>query len=298
MSDCIINPITGRAIKKTGATYKQLVKKENASKTLQSTIKRKLTKKPEPEKKKEEASKVLQGAVKRKLAKKPEPPKKFGFEDLPSDVKRIISGNVKQNKNRKDMIKDAKEKLKGYKLAGYTKMTNEELYDWVYGGKLDEAVEKLDKKNEELERKNYEKEMNSSFHKLYEENYYSWNSNFMAYEKNYSDNVDISKKDGFDLLSFLRRNEDDIEMVDAYLDDKYNSYLLYHLYGLEKFIFEIIPKEKSRLSRVYDTDGWTNNKIKSMDESMNEFLKKKGFKINGLKINYLTFSEWQFKNKK
>ena len=125
----VLNPLTGRMIDANGATAKSIKQKKGKVSVLEAAIKRKLTKPPEPpkpapvpetktkrtyitKKKKEEASKVLQGAVKRALAKKPEPPKpapkKFGFEDLDEDVKRIISGNVKQNKSRKEMNKDLK----------------------------------------------------------------------------------------------------------------------------------------------------------------------------------------------
>lgn len=92
MSDCAINPITGRAIKKTGATYKKLKKQ---TEVLESKVEAKNVKKEYDEKKK--ASTTLQSAIKRKLTKKPEPPKptkKYGFEDLPSDVKNLITDKV------------------------------------------------------------------------------------------------------------------------------------------------------------------------------------------------------------
>ena len=292
MSDCAINPLTGRAIKKSGATYKQLEKKKNKVGVLENVIKAKKDKEEYDEKKK--AGTVLQAVVKRKLTKKPAPKpapaKKFGFEDLDEGVKDMISGMVKKNKNRKDMIKDAKEKLKGYKLPGYTKLSNEELYDWVYGGKLDEAVKKL-------ARTNYEKEMKSSFNNLFKEKDINWRVDYMDNEDNYRNNIDTSKKDGFDLLSFLRRNEDNVESVDAYLDVNRNKYLLYRTYNDEGYLFEIIPKNGSRLSAVFDTDGWTTDKIEVLKYSMKEFLKREKFKINGFKISYLPFLEW-FKNEK
>jgi len=183
---CIINPATGRAVKTTtrlgkklmaqaqqlddeykggkvlkaaakrAAVQKEAVAKNKAGGVLAAAAKRAAVQKEAVAKNK--AGGVLAAAAKRAMTKKPEPTKpdkKFGFEDLPGDVKDIITGVVKKNKNRKDMIKDAKEKLKGYKLPGYTKMSNEELYDWVYGGKLDKAVAELDKKNaEKQEEKN------------------------------------------------------------------------------------------------------------------------------------------------
>ena len=97
MSDCAINPITGRAIKKTGATYKKLKKQ---TEVLESKVEAKNVKKEYDEKKK--ASTTLQSAIKRKLAKKPEPSKKFGFEDLPSDVKNIITDKVYENMSDKN----------------------------------------------------------------------------------------------------------------------------------------------------------------------------------------------------
>lgn len=94
-----VNPLTGRAIKTSGATYKKLMEKEKKTKTIQASIKSKKAQSNFAEKK--EASKVLQGVIKRTLAKKPEPPKpetkKFGFEDLPEDLKVKISGMVRGN---------------------------------------------------------------------------------------------------------------------------------------------------------------------------------------------------------
>lgn len=132
------------------AQAQQLDDEVKGGKVLKAAAKRAAVQKEAGAKK--EAGGKIAAAAKRAVVKKPEPPKpakKFGFEDLPGEVKDLITGVVKKNKNRKDMIKDAKEKLKGYKLPGYTKMTNEELYDWVYGGKLDKAVAELDEKNAE-----------------------------------------------------------------------------------------------------------------------------------------------------
>lgn len=160
---CIINPQTGRAVKTTTALGKKLMGQAQqlddeykGEKVIKTAAKRALAQKEAGDKNK--AGGVLAAAAKRAMAKKPEPPKpakKFGFEDLPGDVKNLITGVVKKNKSRKEMNKDVKEKLKGYKLPGYTKMTNEELYDWVYGGKLDKAIAELEKKKaEKQEEKN------------------------------------------------------------------------------------------------------------------------------------------------
>jgi len=78
---------------------------------------------------------------------------------------------------------------------------------------------------------------------------------------------------------------------------RYNKYLLYRTYNDEGYLFEIIPKNGSRLSAVFDTDGWTTDKIEVLKYSMKEFLKREKFKINGFKISYLPFLEW-FKNEK
>jgi len=118
MSDCAINPITGRAIKKTGATYKKLKKQ---TEVLESKVEAKNVKKEYDEKKK--ASTTLQSAIKRKLAKKPEPSKKFGFEDLPSDVKNIITDKVYENMSDKELLKYLKERMNKLNMTypGYTK---------------------------------------------------------------------------------------------------------------------------------------------------------------------------------
>jgi hypothetical protein len=129
--DCYVNPLTGRAIKTSGATYKKLMEKEKKTKTIQSLIKSKKAQSNFAEKK--EASKVLQGAIKRTLAKKPEPPKpetkKFGFEDLPGDVKGIITDKVYENMTEKELLNYLKERMKKLNMTypGYTKYNKVQL---------------------------------------------------------------------------------------------------------------------------------------------------------------------------
>ena len=76
MDKQVINPLTGRLISTTGTTYKQLLKKDAKATTLQ--------------------------AIFRRIAIKKSKPKKFGYEDLPEDVKALISKNVKANINEFD----------------------------------------------------------------------------------------------------------------------------------------------------------------------------------------------------
>ena len=71
MDKQVINPLTGRLISTTGTTYKQLLKKDAKATTLQ--------------------------AIFRRIAIKKSKPKKFGYEDLPEDIKALISKNVKAN---------------------------------------------------------------------------------------------------------------------------------------------------------------------------------------------------------
>ena len=149
MSDnCVINPLTNRPIKKGGAIYNKLLKKgllDNAEKDCIVNEKTgravRASGKVGKEVIKRDAGTKIAGAIKRKLAKKPEPPKpetpkpikKFGFEDLPSDVKDIISGVVKQQKSRYSMNKQIKDFLYYTGLKNpYNKLTDEELYDVLY----------------------------------------------------------------------------------------------------------------------------------------------------------------------
>jgi hypothetical protein len=76
MDKQVINPLTGRLISTTGTTYKQLLKKDAKATTLQ--------------------------AIFRRIAIKKSKPKKFGYEDLPEDIKALISKNVKANINEFD----------------------------------------------------------------------------------------------------------------------------------------------------------------------------------------------------
>ena len=184
--DCHINPLTGRAIKTSGATYKKLMEKEKKATTIQASIQSKKAQSNLNEKK--DAVNKLKAVVKRSTTKKPDPPKKFGFGDLTDDVKGLISGMVKKNKNRKEMLKDLKEKLKGIKLPGYTKMTNDELYDYIYSGKLDKEIEKLNKKNAEKEKKNAEQKEQNQILSLFHggDNWYGNRSYFKQQVVKYS----------------------------------------------------------------------------------------------------------------
>ena len=131
---CHINPLTGRAIKTSGITYKKLMEKEEKTKKLQATIKSKKAQSDLNEKK--EAVNKLKAVVKRSTTKKPDPPKKFGFEDLPGDVKELISGKIQKQKKRKEMLKDL------HNLFDYTNLDNgfkqfkklkdDELYNALY----------------------------------------------------------------------------------------------------------------------------------------------------------------------
>ena len=118
---CHINPLTGRAIKTSGITYKKLMEKEEKTKKLQATIKSKKAQSDLNEKK--EAVNKLKAVVKRSTTKKPDPPKKFGFEDLPSDVKNLITDKVYDNMSDKELLNYLKERMNKLNMTypGYTK---------------------------------------------------------------------------------------------------------------------------------------------------------------------------------
>ena len=107
-----LNPLTNRKIKTDGITYKKLQIKQTNAPTLQAAIKRNVDSEKLKETKK--ATVLLSSVLKRAVTKKPEAkppdpkpkakpkvkkvkPTKYGFEDLPEDVKNIISKNVKNN---------------------------------------------------------------------------------------------------------------------------------------------------------------------------------------------------------
>ncbi len=103
----VFNPLTGRMINASGATAKSV-------------------------KQKQEKVSVLEAVIKRKLTKKPEPPKKFGFEDLPEDLKGKISGIVKKNKSPPPLRfyeEDELKKLKKDKLVSLFIEGFEKRYD-------------------------------------------------------------------------------------------------------------------------------------------------------------------------
>lgn len=68
--DCHINPLTGRAIKTSGATYKKLMEKEKKATTIQASIQSKKAQSNLNEKK--EAVNKLKAVVKRTTTKKPD----------------------------------------------------------------------------------------------------------------------------------------------------------------------------------------------------------------------------------
>ena len=68
--DCHINPLTGRAIKTSGATYKKLMEKEKKATTIQASIQSKKAQSNLNEKK--EAVNKLKAVVKRSTTKKPD----------------------------------------------------------------------------------------------------------------------------------------------------------------------------------------------------------------------------------
>lgn len=109
----ILNPLTGRMIDTRGATAKKLVKQKQKTSVIESVLKRKLTQRAQNDNKK--AITTLQSAIKRKLTQKPKKP--VGFEDMPEDVKNIITKYVmnkdnsfekdKGNENSYDNFQDA-----------------------------------------------------------------------------------------------------------------------------------------------------------------------------------------------
>lgn len=135
--DCAINPLTNRPIKKGGAIYNRLLKKglldnpktdcvinEKTGRAVRSSGKvgKKIAEK-------KEAGGKLAGAIKRKLTKKPEPPKKLGFEDLPVDVKDLITDKVYENMTQKELLNYLKERMNKLNMTypGYTKYNKEQL---------------------------------------------------------------------------------------------------------------------------------------------------------------------------
>lgn len=142
----ILNPLSGRMIDPRGATAKSVNVKIQASRKLQAIIRRQITEKPEPEPKPKQVKEkkiifnpltgrkvdadgvvgkkviqqkqkalVLEGAIKRKLTKKPKKP--VGFEDIPEDVKNIITNYVyidrsfEEDEEDKVVMQDWKEVL-------------------------------------------------------------------------------------------------------------------------------------------------------------------------------------------
>lgn len=132
MTDCIINPLTKRAIKKNGATYKQLEKKKNKVAVLENVLKAKKDKDEYDEKK--QAGIILQSAIRRKNAKLPEKVEeqndnKVGWEDMPDDVKNMITGKYYESMDEKQLRKILKIKQdeNNFMYVGYTKFNKEKL---------------------------------------------------------------------------------------------------------------------------------------------------------------------------
>jgi hypothetical protein len=292
--DCHINPLTGRAIKTSGVTYKKLMEKEKKVTTIQASIQSKKAQSNLNQKK--DAVNKLKAVVKRKTAKKPDPPKKFGYEDLPGDVKGLISGMVKKNKNRKEMLKDLKEKAQGYKLPGYTKMTNEELYDYIYSGKLDKEVEKLNKKNEEKNIKNEEKKKENHILTLFHEGdgWYGNNKNYFQqqvakysiiptsglYNGDFENNIRKDLGNGNEFIKYFTKNSE--PGVVAFKDNR-GGYVFITLYTEDLFNKKvnfmkvwnrIYPKLNSSLERKLEDLKLTT------DFYFENFINKFGFEID------------------
>tara|TARA_B100000497_G_C7669619_1_gene404017 strand:+ start:960 stop:1823 length:864 start_codon:yes stop_codon:yes gene_type:complete len=130
--NCTINPLTGRAITMTGATYKQLIKKKNKLAILENVIKANKYKDEYAEKK--QAGIILQSAIRRKNAILPEKVEeqndsKVGWEDLPDDVKNMITGNYYESMNEKELrnILKIKQDENNFMYSGYTKFNKEKL---------------------------------------------------------------------------------------------------------------------------------------------------------------------------
>lgn len=130
-TDCHINPLTGRAIKTSGATYKKLMEKEKKATKIQASIKSKKAQSDLNEKK--EAVNKLKAVVKRTTTKKQDPPKKYGFEDLPNDVKNIITDKVYENMSDKELLKYLKERMNKLNMTypGYTKYNRIQLINRI-----------------------------------------------------------------------------------------------------------------------------------------------------------------------
>jgi len=253
----IKNPLTGRMIDVKGQTAKVLNTKIQASKKLQAIMRRQITTKP-----------VLQ------------PPKKYGWEDLDEGVKGMITGYVKKNKNRQEIIKEAKEKLKGYKRAGYTKMSDEDLYNWVYGGELDKQLAEFVLKDKIEKAK-------KSFKDLYKENDNNFDvSSYMNKKSEVEKNVDMNYYDGKKLYNFVMFNNDNIKSSYAYMDEDDKKYLFYETedgdWDISKFIFQIEVIKGSRLSGVYYSPY-----LFSKDYNMNEMIEKKGLKKNNIRLTII-----------
>lgn len=135
--NCYINPLTNRAIKTSGVTYKKLMEKEKKTTTIQAAIKSKKAQSELNEKK--DAVNKLKAVVKRSTTKKPDPPKKtetlkkIGFEDLPNDLKDKITEKVYENMTDKELLKYLKERMNKLKMTypGYTKFNRKLLIEAI-----------------------------------------------------------------------------------------------------------------------------------------------------------------------
>ena len=157
----ILNPLTGRMVYADGVVAKSIPKMKKKVSVLEGAIKRTGTTKIAEKK---EAVGKLSGAIKRTLAKKPEPKKVYGWEDLPDDIKVKISGIMKKDSidkiGRENMIKElnnvfvlveayltysddvVNKKVMEEIISKYSKLTDFELYDFLYrGGIKKEAID-------------------------------------------------------------------------------------------------------------------------------------------------------------
>ena len=158
--NCIVNPLTGRAIKIGGATYKQLEKKKQKTGVIQNALKSKAIKGEYDEKK--QAGIILQSAIRRKNAKLPEKVEdknenKVGWEDLPDDIKNVITGKYYDSLDEKQLRKILKIKQdeNNFMYSGYTKFNKEKLIKKLktFNDDLQKWRQGLNKKKENKENK-------------------------------------------------------------------------------------------------------------------------------------------------
>jgi len=121
--DCHINPLTGRAIKTSGVTYKKLMEKEKKATTIQASIKSKNAQNDLNEKK--EAVNKLKAVVKRTTTKKPDPPKPSSKTNDHVNIGKDKSPPYPKGKYKKDFMEIEYMKPKGgYVSYNFGKLDN------------------------------------------------------------------------------------------------------------------------------------------------------------------------------